>query len=300
VTEFTLRQVEYFCAVARAGTLAGAADGLLVSRSALTAGLDELERALGVTLLRRRRASGVELTPEGAHFLDGALSLLLAADDLSGRVSQRTLVGELHVGCFGSLAPTVLPAPIAAFARDYPAVDVIIQATSQDLLIHSLASGDLELAVLYRTEPFPQLESALLYRTRMHVVLHEAHPLAQEDVVPAAGLGGDPFVLLETPPSADQAMGYLNSLGITPRIAQRTSSFELARSLVGRGLGYALFVQQSPTELTFEGRRVVARELDPAPHDVEVGIFWPRGRTLSARARRFIDFAQANGGDAGV
>jgi molybdenum-dependent DNA-binding transcriptional regulator ModE len=51
--ELSLRQLAHFVAVAEDGTISGAAERLIMSSSALSASITELERALGADLLDR-------------------------------------------------------------------------------------------------------------------------------------------------------------------------------------------------------------------------------------------------------
>jgi DNA-binding transcriptional LysR family regulator len=50
---FTLRQLQYFIAVAEQGTVSGAAQALSISQSSVTEAVKELESDLGVTLFER-------------------------------------------------------------------------------------------------------------------------------------------------------------------------------------------------------------------------------------------------------
>ena len=52
---FTLRQLQYFIAVAEKGTISGAAQTLSISQSAVTEAIKELEQDLGVALFERHR-----------------------------------------------------------------------------------------------------------------------------------------------------------------------------------------------------------------------------------------------------
>ena len=68
-SRFTLRQLEYFIAVAETGSLSGAAERCNVSQAGLSVAITELERGLRLTLLTRRRAKGVSLTEAGQQLL---------------------------------------------------------------------------------------------------------------------------------------------------------------------------------------------------------------------------------------
>jgi DNA-binding transcriptional LysR family regulator len=65
----TLRQMEYFVAVAERGSIAAAAAELPISESAVSVAISELESIVGVRLLHRVRARGVTLTAAGTALL---------------------------------------------------------------------------------------------------------------------------------------------------------------------------------------------------------------------------------------
>ena len=64
----TFRQVRHFIATAEAGQVSGAAAGLNVTQSAVTASIKALEAELGRKLFDRH-SNGVTLTFEGQQFL---------------------------------------------------------------------------------------------------------------------------------------------------------------------------------------------------------------------------------------
>lgn len=82
IEELSLRQLSYFVAAAEAGTMTGAGAALHVSQSAVSLGLAELERQLGVRLVLRRRAHGLTLTAAGRELIGPARALLRLAEEL--------------------------------------------------------------------------------------------------------------------------------------------------------------------------------------------------------------------------
>jgi DNA-binding transcriptional LysR family regulator len=73
-------------------------------------------------------------------------------------------------------------------------------------------------------------------------------------------------------------------------VRHRTANFELVRCLVGRGLGYAVLVQRPLSELTYEGRRVVALPIADAGPDALIVLAHPRGAQLTRRAEALAEF----------
>lgn len=293
MTRFTLRQLEYFRAIARTGSISAAAAQEMVSRSAMASALGELEKALDAELVIRRKAQGIVLTEAGQEVLEQAATLLRQAEELEGAVDPERLRGTLTVGCFSSIAPTFLPAMMDTFTRTHLDVHFRAFAEPEDLLLKRLRAGEIDVAVSYNLHEDPTLESVELYRTRMHVILAADDPLAAEPTVPAAALLSRRLILLDTPPSPQYVMEYFTSQGRTPSAEEMFSSFELIRSLVARGMGYSLFIQEPAGGLSYEGLPVASRPLDPPPRAERVSIAWLAGRRPSAKVRAFVMAAKA-------
>ena len=100
------------------------------------------------------------------------------------------------------------------------------------------------------------------------------------------------MILLDVPPSGEHVVDMCRSAGFDPRIALRTSNYETARALVGRGLGWSLLVQRTPVDLSYEGRRVVMRDVvDPPLPPVAIVVAWPRQSPLTRAAQAFVQLA---------
>jgi DNA-binding transcriptional LysR family regulator len=64
---------------------------------------------------------------------------------------------------------------------------------------------------------------------------------------------------------------------VEPRVRYRTGSYELARSLVARNLGFTLLISRPYGDVSYEGRRLVAVPLRGAVKTVDVMLATPPG-----------------------
>lgn len=295
VPRFSLRQLAYFAAAARAGSISAAAEHEHVSRSAVAAAINELEELFSVPLASRSRGSGFTLTPTGEQVFELALSLLREADDLPGRATGAALTGSLTVGAFPSLVPTVFPLMFELLAAEHPQLRLDVRSFPQPELLSTLRAGDLDLAVAYNVHLEHDLDSRVMYDTVMHVIMPEEHPLASLDAVPAREVAKDRLILMSHPPGPDDTLAYFVRQGLSPQVWVRTGDFELMRSLVARGLGLALCIQAPRTQFSYEGKRLVCRPLDPPPNLERLSVVWPRSRRLSRAAAHVARLLQEHG-----
>ncbi len=292
VPAYTVQQLAAFVAVADTGTIAAAAVRLQLSPSAVRASLGDLERALGVQLALRQRAKGVELTSAGKTVLAKARVVLHEANELEldvrGEPGQVT--GVLHVGCYTTLGPSVLPPLLDAFRRRHPATRVSLREDTLDRLRTAVDARDVDVTIAYDID-LPRHWSTVPWQANApRVHLAADHPLAARDgPVRLRDLADEPMILLDAPPSREHVLDICRTAGFEPRVGLRTSNYETARALVGRGLGWAVLVQRTATDVTYEGRRVVAKDVvDPAPPPVQIVVAWPREAPLSRSAQAFV------------
>ncbi|MQA09565.1 MAG: LysR family transcriptional regulator [Pseudonocardiaceae bacterium] len=289
---FSLRQLEYFVAVAEAGTLSGAAARCHVSQAGIALAVSELERGLGVQLLLRRKAKGVTLTAAGQRALADARAVLSRADELrsNAEASGGELSGSLPVGCYTTLSPFFLPPLLDTFAAAHPLLRLEFVEDAQPALQRRLLDGTLEVALLYDRDLHADLARRVIKTARPYVLLAEDHPMAAHPRVSLYDLAEEPLIRLDLPPSMQSFEQVLGSAGIDATVRHSTSNFELVRCLVGRGLGYAVLVQRPPSGLSYEGRRVVSRPIAEEVPDVSIVLAYPRGARLTRRAEALADF----------
>src|SRR5271169_393451 len=101
----TLRQLQYFVALAELRHFGKAAERCCVTQPALSMQVKELEDALGTQLIERKRGN-LKLTAEGREIAERAHVVLNDVRDLQDYARYRqTLAGDLCLGVSPSVAP---------------------------------------------------------------------------------------------------------------------------------------------------------------------------------------------------
>ena len=295
---FTLRQLQYFVAVAEQGGVSRAARSLSISQSSVTEAIQELEQDLGVALFERH-ARGLSPTQQGHRFLRHATQILAGVSDArrsfsAGRGAET--VGTLHLGTTSLVAGYVLSDLLARYRRAWPNVAVSAIEDGGEYLEHLLIGGELDVAVMVvsnlRERMALQTESLEVSPYRLW--LPGGHPLAAaEGAVELAAAAREPFVMLAIDEIEETAGALLRAQGLRPQVAFRTRSVEAARSLVATGAWVAILPNLVYRPWSLEGDRIEARDVAGAPPPVEVGMVWRRGSRLSLAAREFVALAQS-------
>lgn len=295
IPDFSLRQLGYLTAVADAGTIAAAAAELRVSSSTLSESLAELDRIVGTALTVRRRAHGVSLTTAGVRVVDRARPLLAASRELliGLRGEPGELVGPITIGCYPTLAPTVLPPLLHDFGGAHPGVDLHIREATHDQLDGRIESGEVDVAFVYDTLVPGHPRRERLFALPAHVLLAADDPLARADTVRLEDVAERDLILLDAPPSSDHTLSLFEARGLTPRIRHRTASYEAVRTLVGRGLGYGILVQRPANPASYEGYPVVMKEISPPVEPVGIDVIWSATIDPPERVQALISFARS-------
>ena len=140
------REYEYVSAIAREGTLSGAAVQLGVSQPALTRYIQKLEKEYGMQLLERSRNS-CELTEAGRLYLQEKTKIAAIEQNLrQGLKSINEKRVSVTIGTGPARGSNTLPAATKRFLKKHPNVDIKIYVTGELDLIPALAHGELDMA----------------------------------------------------------------------------------------------------------------------------------------------------------
>jgi len=296
---FTLRQLQYFIAVAEEGTVSGAAQSLSISQSAVTEAIKELEGDLGVSLFERHRR-GLAITHAGHQFMRHATRILASVSDARRSFAEPAEAqgGLLQLGVTSLVAGYVLSDLLARYRRAFPAVEVSAIEDNGEYLEHLLVGGELDVAVMVISNLRDRvaLQAEIFETSPYRLWLPLGHRLASADIISAADIVPEPLIMLTVDETEEITGKLLGALGARPHVAFRTRSVEAVRSLVATGAGIALLPDLIYRPWSLEGDRIESRDISGALPVVQVGIVWRKGSSLPKAARDFVEIAQAQHG----
>jgi DNA-binding transcriptional LysR family regulator len=271
---FTMRQLEYFVATCDAGSVTEAALSIPVSQSSVSAGISQLEAALGVQLFIRHHAQAVHPTTAGREFLVRARELLRSASELERFAAELThdLSGLLELGCLLTIAPVIVPALCRSFLDAHPAVRLVLVEAGQRELLDRLRDGSLTIALTYDLELTGDVEFEPLTTLPPHAVLAGDHPWAGREQVSMAELADEPLVLLDLPHSREYFRSLFVAAGVNPRIAHRSRQPDAIRTMVANGYGYTIINARPAVDHALDGKPVATVAIGGDPRPMRLGI----------------------------
>ncbi len=293
---FTIRQLQFFLAVADQGSVSGAARMLSISQSSVTEAIKALERDLGVALFERR-SRRLEITYKGHQFLRHARKILAEVADARGAFEDERARqgGRLNLGVTSLVAGYVLSDLLSRFRRANPAIQVSAIEDNGEYLEHLLIGGELDVAVLVTSSLHNRdaLQVETLQVSPFRLWLPLGHELVGSDAIGPDDVAAEPLIMLSVDEIEEATATLLRSLSARPNVAFRTRSVEAVRSLVATGAGVALLPDLVYRPWSLEGDRIEIRDVSGDLPVVQVGLAWRRGAPLAATAKEFIGAAQS-------
>jgi LysR family transcriptional regulator, low CO2-responsive transcriptional regulator len=292
----SFRHIETLQAIAEAGSLVQAAQGLNMTPAALTARVKGLEDAVGLKLFDRA-STGMRLTAAGEAALEASRGVKRTMRDFAEAV-QAIATGEggrLSVGAT-STAKYFAPRLIAGFVASRPRVDLRFLIGNRDATVESLRAGEIEVALSGRPPRDIPVETFPIGPHPYVLIAPPDHRLAGARGLTKADLVGEAFLFREIGSGTRSLFdNFIGDTAIRPvQMRMELGSNETIKQAVMAGLGIALISAHTIAAEVVDGRLVC---LDVEGHPI-VRRWFAINRTdraLSPTARAFRDFAVSEG-----
>jgi len=240
-----LKQLEYFVRVAELGSFTRAAIALDVAQPALSRQVRLLEVELRQNLLIRN-GRGAAPTEAGKLLLEhgrGILHQVERAREELGRV-RGGLAGRVAIGLPPSVAKAMAVPLIREFRRHMPDATLSISEGLSVGMHESLASGRLDIALLYNATPAPGIELAPLLEEPLFLVQRhsgKAAAAARPRAIALRDVATVPLVIPSRPNAIRMLVeSEMAKLGCVPNVALEIDGVGAILDLVEDGAGSAI------------------------------------------------------------
>lgn len=290
---FTLKQLQYFEAALRTGSIANASVELNISQSSITAAVDAIEAMTQSELLRRMPAKGIVPTEKGVEVGARIRSFLEQTRMFEADLLTMTgdPAGTLRLGCYAPTAPYVLPPLLKQITQAFPNLRVEIKEGDMRSIAEDLNSGVVDLALTYRMAAPGSQPFLPMFRATPYALLPETSPLAGQAEIDLSDLAPLPMILLDLPLATTYFESLFEVEGLKPNFAHSTKSSSVLRGLVGAGLGYTILNVCGP--LDRQGQNgYIARPITGNPKAPSYGVASTAASQKSALVRTVLETCQ--------
>lgn len=272
----TVQQLEYMVAAAVSPTRAAAAAGLGVTPSALTQGLAELERRVGVPLFERHGRQ-TRLRPQAAEVLAHARRVVAETRDLARWAETRRSgsAGTVRLGTIDAVAVHHRADAIRRHRRVSPDLDLRLTVAPSGALLDSLRVGDLDLVVCVESaDPPVGIDTVICLEEPLHAY-------APDGAAVGAPATWGPWV---TYPDGSHTRSViaagLMAVGAPFEVVAESNQPDVLREMVRLGMGWAVLPEaqaeagveslERVRRLPIGVRRLVVARRSGAPPDAAV------------------------------
>lgn len=238
----TIRQLEYFLAVAELRHFGRAAQSCNVSQPTLSHQLRALEDRLG-TLLIDRASPSIELTPVGREIAARAQRVLREIRDIRtvAARARKQPSGIVRLGITPTLGPYLLPALIGALSAEQSDLRFYIREGIPAEQARDLVSGRIDLMVGPGPVIGEDLEVLPLFDEPMSIVASRGHHLARHPHIDHSDLAGERFLTLDPRHHYhQQVQRACAELGAEILLDYEGTSLDSIHQMVGSGVGLAI------------------------------------------------------------
>jgi DNA-binding transcriptional LysR family regulator len=249
----TLRQLEIFEGVATCEHVTKASERLLISQSAVSMAIAELENITGGPLFERR-ARRLILNDRGRLLLPEAREVLGRVRTIERVMNEATKepMGVLRVGASTTIGNYILPSLAGEFAGLYPRAKALLIVGNTHQIETAVEEGELDLGLIEGPCHLASLSSAFWREDELVVIAGRQHPWSAERTATVEMLAGAPWIIREKGSGTREVFeSAMASQGIGITVSLELGHTEAIKKAVEAGLGVGCL-----------SRMAVQRELD--------------------------------------
>lgn len=287
-----IRVLKYFLAVAREGSITGAANSLHLTQPTLTRQLQELEKALKQKLLIRGKYK-VTLTPEGMILRKRAEEIIEMVEKTEAEFLSinETLSGEIYIGGGESDSMKYIAEVIKEIQTEYPYIKFNIYSGNAEDVTEKLDKGLLDFGILIQPVDVSKYDHITLPEKDVWgVIMRKDSHLAEKKFIELKDLENIPLLnSRQATRKTSNKNEFIEWFGSKFEELNTVATFNLvynAAVMVKAGIGYAITLDKlvdisQESELCF-------RPLSPK---LESGldIVWKKHQMFSPAAKLFFD-----------
>jgi len=287
----TLRQLQFLVALRAERSFVGAAEAVGVTQPTLSAGIKDLENALGAILVERGR-TGAVLTPAGEEAAERAARAISEVEELVRTVQAagEPFSGTFRLGAIPTIAPFLLPRALPLLKQKYPRLRLQMREDLTHRLVEALRARTLDAALIALPYEAHGIATATIADDEFLFLGPEDHPLAKRNDLSPDQLRQDELLLLEDGHCLREHALSACKLAPSRRSSEvgATSLHTLVQMVAG-GMGVTLLPKIAAEAGATAGAHVAMRPFAKPVVGRAIGVAWRDGGARAEEARMLAE-----------
>jgi DNA-binding transcriptional LysR family regulator len=285
-----LETLRLYCDVVRLRSFSRGAEQNLVSQSAASQAVQQLESMLGVVLIDRTKRPFV-VTPEGQAFYRACQGLLESWEKAKSEVAavKERVAGTVRVAAIYSVGLHDVSRHMQRFMSRYPQARVQLECLHPHKVVEAVLSGDADVGIMSYPPSDRALSVVTVRSEPMVFVCHPNHRLARRRLVAPSELNGEDFVAFDPELTIRKAIDRaLRQHNVRVTTVMEFDNIETIKQAITIAAGVSILPRHTVQKEV--GIRTLAMATLDIPDLVRpVGVIHRRQKPLTATAARFVE-----------
>ncbi|WP_099468984.1 LysR family transcriptional regulator [Konateibacter massiliensis] len=237
-------QLYYFKEAVKYNSISIAAEKNYMSQSSVSYAISNLEKELGIDLLRRTN-TGVTPTATGERILEKTEEIFKSLDEITGLVKEQKNTGEVNITCIPCICDWIIPKTLQYLNE--AAADILLSVTTSesDRVAHNVSSGISGFGILIHYDGLERntdLKYTPLFRDEYMLYVGKNSPYWEADSISCEEFRKLPYIAYQDEFKKYNG-GLTNILGANkfPNIIFRTDNLDSIKSMITQNDYVALF-----------------------------------------------------------
>jgi len=285
-----IETLRIFCDLAALESFSKTAEKHLLSQSAVSQQLAQLELAHKCQLVNRKKRP-IELTKEGHLLYQAAKDIIDRYEQLTSDLNalKSSTSSRINVAAIFSIGMHALPEYVKKFLTSYPDVNVHIEYFSADKIYESVLAGDIDIGLVAVPKRDKRLNMYDFEDEPLVLACSPSHPLADSSQVDIHKVQFERFIAFEKDvPTRVWIDGILRRYNITVRPVMEFDNIETVKRAVEINCGISILPRTAIEQELSDGT-MRAVEFSNENFVRPTGIIVRKDKILGQAGRYFIE-----------
>jgi DNA-binding transcriptional LysR family regulator len=284
-------RLKAYCLVVEMESFSKAAEATLITQSAMSHLIKNLEDEIGIKLLNRSGKT-IKPTPAGRLLYSHAKKILESYKTFGNDIYKfiKEIKGPLNLGASTTVAKYLLPQVLYDFSKRYPEVQITLAVSNTEAIINELQQGNIDMGIVEGNIKNKGVALEEIADDEIVLIASDSNPLTKKKHITAQDLISQPFIMPEAGSGIRefiddflhlmkislQEIKVLMTLGDTELIIQMVQS-GLGISLVSKWSIFKTMKEETIKLLTISGkklsRKIYLVNMDREPSTMVVKTF---------------------------
>jgi DNA-binding transcriptional LysR family regulator len=283
-------QIKIFCDLAETRSFSKSAARNLISQSAVSQQIKNLELQFKLQLIDRT-CRPLALTQAGEIFYQGCKNIFNQYEEMRNQLANfsHQITGSVTITGIPSIVLYLLQPYIRFYLQQHPNVRLYVEPMRANQVVDSVLTDRADIGMVASPKADRRLDVIPFYREKLLLVMHPRHPLATKRKVPIKSLELQPFIHFEKDqPTRKLIDKILRQYNVTVKPTMELDNVETMKRGIEANVGLSILPEPAIKQ-ELQGGTLVARPIAEEDFSRIVGVVYRKGKIFSEPVTRFVN-----------